>query len=270
MAYSPTTVSPNDTITDTVVEGNIADFRTEVNTTKLNKGDFTDGVLKSRHIAKPRLESYGGGLMEWRGESGGYKSVVKGPMNATHVEDRIVINKSDAAYSLAMGAANPANSGYSLLTHQGGGDDSSADPLYLSELPGLSLTIDVPSPCRVILRGQTIINLLPSSTSGTSNYATANPTPQPLFLLQLSPNTTDPSIVSVGRSITYSQKTQLDMYLTNLYWNGFVDISTPGTYSFKVVANIQPNGQGNYETKLGLIGKTTFSAEWWYTKPTNN
>ena len=270
MAYSPTAVAPGATISDSTTEANIADFRTEVNTTKLTNSDFTNGVLSTRHIAKPRLESFGSGLIEWKGESGGFKSVTKGPMNATHVEDRIVINKSDFAYSLAMGAANPANSGYSLLTHQGGDNDSTGDPEYMPEVPGMCLTIDIPSPCRLILRGQSIINFLPSSTQGTSSYFTANPTPQPLWLVQLSPGTTAPSIVSVGRSTFFTQKAQNDIYLSNLYWNGFVDISTPGTYSFKVVANIQPDGSGLFETKVGLLGKTTFSAEWWYTKPTNS
>ena len=270
MAYSPTTVSASDVISSATTQTNITGYRQEVNTTKLNRSDFTSDELDTRHIAKPRLLNHGGGLMEWRGESGGDMSVRRGPMNATHVEDRVVLNKSDAAYSMGLGFANPANSGYSRLTHEGGESGRTASATELAEVPGLCLTVDIPSPCRLILRAHSIINFLPSNNSAGTNHFTSTPIPQPLWLVQESYNTAAPSLVAAGHTSAFTQKAQGDIYLRNFYLNGFVNITTPGRYSFKVVANIQRNGSNGVESGIGLIGKTELTAEWWYTSSTNS
>ena len=122
MAYTPTTVVAGNTVDASVIEGNIADFRREINSAAnlLTDTDFNAATLETRHIAPPEFMAPSLRQLEWRGESGGIKVITKPSATFDAMLDQAVVNPGGTYPDLpsTTPAQAPENSGISRMLHQ--------------------------------------------------------------------------------------------------------------------------------------------------------
>jgi hypothetical protein len=276
MAYTPTTVVAGNTVDASVIEGNIADFRREINSAAnlLTDTDFNAATLETRHIAPPEFNAPSLRQLEWRGESGGIKVITKPSATFDAMLDQAVVNPGGTYPDLpsTTPAQAPENSGISRMLHQDNANASTYNTTGKPYLPGLALSVRIDKACEVMVRVKFCQNNLPGQATGTSpqqHKERANAQPYTLVITEPDGTEVEPN-VTLRRNIRVGHTSNLrELYITYQF---AVSSANTGTYHFGIRGSLRPTpntsdypqaSRGKFETPISLSGKSEFAVEWW-------
>lgn len=265
MAYSPTTLTPGDTVTIQDVKERVNEFRTELNVTKLTNSSFDDNTLSQEHVARPELIQQGGSVIEVRCESGGLKFMTKPSASLTAIEDDSVLTKATPLVSLPPASTRPENSGMNTILHKRDINEIGTSFDTMVALPGCGLTVNITRASSVVVRFKTIMNNL-LNNAVTTKLSDAKHKRQKIWLCMRKPDGTI-GIISGGKRTAGATFTQAAFAFRDLHLFGIatVDGLETGEYTFFVVATITKGTEqaAIYGTHMGLVGRTEMSVEWW-------
>jgi hypothetical protein len=280
MPYTPTTVIAGDPVDAASIDGNIKQFRQEINNELLTDDDFVDATLDTRHIAPPTFDIVSLRQFEWRGESGGLKVITKPTATFAAAEDKAIVNPTalwpDRPQTQAP-AVTPENSGISRMIHQ----DQENSAVYSSTgkpyLPGLALSVRFDRECEVMIRVKFCQNNLPSQSTGTEpqpHTTRANAQNYNLVITKPDGTEVEPN-VTLRRNIRVGHNSNLrELYMTYQFRLASIDptFNELGTYHFGIRGSLRPTPNTQYfpvetrnkfESSISLSGKSDFAVEWW-------
>tara|TARA_R110002020_G_scaffold152271_1_gene330028 strand:- start:834 stop:1742 length:909 start_codon:yes stop_codon:yes gene_type:complete len=296
MAYSPGTIASGTTVTQTIIEDRVDNFRKELNPGGLSNDSITAGAVTKSNVVNPELEQISGREWEWRGESGGVHYFTKDVANLVCVEHLSVLDsgtKGDNNFQLPPPSGKPENGGVNTILHKFA--DASDQYSKMIPVPDCGVTVRLNALCDVEVRVKTIFNNLLNNTITNSltgfNYQLG-------FVGEASPSSTDPyqfgrlfllhrdpsgtvDLMGVGyNGVGWRQgnliPTQHHLMFRDNHMMGRLRITSTsqfGEHSFFLVAlmrkeagpaSLQGGSIWNKQPiHIGLQGRTEFQVEWY-------